>query len=605
VTDERVKELAALLPDKPQGFGRPISHRDAWDRLAQYTPCRKVIVEAEKLLGEAIPQFDQELFKAYFRTGGNREHDQRMGLRRQRLDTLVKAECLENKGRFVRTIEEYIKAICGDVTWVSQGHDINFYNIDGLRYEIELRTAELARKLATIDYVLGDKLTDSTRRLIRQEVNKRALEPFLAMLRTGEKRAFWLERTSNWNAVCLSGVAGAALTLLESPEERALVLAGVEHYIQNYLKGFIDDGFCVEGISYWNFGFRNYIVLAQTIKEATGGRIDMLEGAKIRKVAQMPFRVEMLPGVYPYFSDCRFGYRPEERTLAFVSRRYGLGYQTYEQAFSEPYCGYDMDILSSLCNSQRVEADEPPPIEMRRTWFDKHGVVICRPGPEKACRIAVAVKGGHNDEEKHNHNDVGTFVVAAGKESLIIDPGLELYTARSTSPNRYDSKILSSYGHCVPVVAGQFQSQGRKAQARVVKTEFTPNKDTLVLEISSAYPVTQLEKLQRTYTYRRDGAGSLTVVDEVGFSEPQSFGTALITLSQWEQLDSDSLLMRGEAERLQVDIEASGEFEIEANEIHENMPNDLVPIRLGINLKKPVREAAIKVTIYPAQAEQE
>ena len=633
VDDARVKELAALLPVKPQGFGRGISNRAAWDRLAQCEPCRKIIAEAEALLEEPIPQFDAELFKDYYRKNAADDHDQRMRERRNRLDALVKAECLENKGRFLKPIEDVIEVYATDITWVNQGHDINFYNIDGLRYEIELRVAELAGRLATIDYILGDKLSDLTRQLIRREVNKRALGPFLAMLSTGEKRAFWLERTSNWNAVCLSGVTEAALTLLESPQERAMVLAAVEHYIQHYIRGFIDDGYCVEGISYWNFGFGNYITLAQTIKEATNGQIDMLSNAgvspaiaknaaetaailnkapaKIRKIAQMPFRLEMLPGIYPYFSDCKFGYTPDERNVAFVSRRYGFGHEDRfftQKAFSEPYCGYDFDILASLGKHPKGESDEPPPtppIKLQRTWFDKHGVLICRPGPEKQCRMAVALKGGHNDEEKHNHNDVGTFVVAVGNESLIVDPGLELYSPRSVGRNRYDSAALSSHGHCAPVVAGKLQKYGRDAEAKVLKTEFTDVQDTLVFDISSAYEVETLQKLQRTYVYSRRGAGELTVTDEVHFSRPERFGTALITFSQWRRISPRVLLIQGEKEMLRVEIAVNpaAQIEIAATTIEENYPTETLPTRLGINLKDPVEKCTISIKIYPGAAE--
>ena len=51
------------------------------------------------------------------------------------------------------------------------------------------------------------------------------------------------------------------------------------------------------------------------------------------------------------------------------------------------------------------------------------------------------MKGGHN-AENHNHNDVGSFVVALGRATPLVDPGSEVYTARTFSPRRYDSNVL-------------------------------------------------------------------------------------------------------------------------------------------------------------------
>ena len=44
----------------------------------------------------------------------------------------------------------------------------------------------------------------------------------------------------------------------------------------NFLKGFTPDGYCGEGTGYWNYGFGHYVFLAEEIRLATGGQIDLL-----------------------------------------------------------------------------------------------------------------------------------------------------------------------------------------------------------------------------------------------------------------------------------------------------------------------------------------
>jgi hypothetical protein len=235
-----------------------------------------------------------------------------------------------------------------------------------------------------------------------------------------------------------------------------------------------------------------------------------------------------------------------------------------------------------------------------RDWFADAQVLICRPPLDGASVLGVAIKGGHNSEH-HNHNDVGTFVVAIGGETPLIDPGSEVYTARTFSSKRYDSNVLNSYGHPVPLVAGQMQKTGRQAAARIVKTEFTDEQDRIVLDIRDAYAVKSLKRLQRTFIFSRDGSGSLTVADEVEFDSPQTFGTALITFSPHRRIEGREIRIGKGKGQVRAEVTVDGaECKIEQQEIHEDVHSRHLPVRLGIDLTEPVTRAKIIVTIQPA-----
>jgi hypothetical protein len=210
--------------------------------------------------------------------------------------------------------------------------------------------------------------------------------------------------------------------------------------------------------------------------------------------------------------------------------------------------------------------------------------------------VGVALKGGNNNES-HNHNDVGSYVFVLNDKSLVLDPGHENYTARTFSAKRYDSNLLNSFGHDVPMVAGELQRTGAAARAKVVKTNFTDASDTLTLDITSAYAVPELVKLERTWVYSRVGAGSLTVADHVVFKSPQAFGTALITLGKWSQLDPMHLVIEDGGQSASVTITASGAVALDPVVIKENAP--VTPTRIGINLADKTVEATITVVITP------
>ena len=162
--------------------------------------------------------------------------------------------------------------------------------------------------------------------------------------------------------------------------------------------------------------------------------------------------------------------------------------------------------------------------------------------------------------------------------------------------------MLNSFGHSVPLVAGKMQDAGAKAKAITLKTDFTDAQDTLAFDIRSAYSVPDLQKLTRTYVFARQGAGSMTVADEVAFSQPHTFETALITLGQWKQTGPQSLRIEDGAAALNVQIDTGGvAFKIIPTEINEHVHTRKLPTRLAITLEAPVQQAIVTMKITPAE----
>jgi hypothetical protein len=602
IEQNRIKTIAALLPEKPKGFGSPVTDRNAWEKLAHKPSFKAVIPEADELIRKPIPEQPDDLYLDFSRTG-NRSRWQRVsGRRRGRVSTLVLAECLENKGRFIPPFEQLVRELCSERTWVMPAHDRQLVNFNGKSIDIDLGSSMLACSLATADHLLADKLNPEVRRLIHNNLDQRIFQPYRDMVLGKRDKNWWMTTTNNWNAVCLAGVTGSALAVLDSPRSRAFFVAAAQDYSRNFLKGFTDDGYCSEGLGYWNYGFGYYIMLSEMIYQATGGKIDLLQNRKVKQAASFGANIEILNGVYPAFADCSVSAKPSSRLMYFVSRRFGFALRSWEQTDPiSPNGSLYESMMYSFANSasSAPSARTPSPGPGIRSRFDKGGVLICRPSQDSACKLAVALKGGHN-QEHHNHNDVGSFVVVLAGKPLLLDPGGEIYTRRTFSSRRYESNVLNSFGHPVPIVAGKLQRTGRDARGRVVHQLFTDSTDTLVLDISSAYDVPELKKLERKFVYSRLDQGSLSVTDEVAFSRPCTFGTALITFSQFKQLSPSSLMVYDSANALRVDIKVTGaNFKIEPETIQEDLSTRKQPVRLGINLTEPVTQATITCKIIP------
>ncbi len=598
----RVREIAAMLREEPGTFGQPVGERDAWQAVAASEAGRSAVRSAERILGEPIPPFTEEIYKGIVASGSRADHNFYYARRPGALASLVIAECCEDQGRFLPRLEELIGELCRENTWiVPVRKQQSLDNWDGRSDNIDLNKAMRAWEMALAHHLLGDRLLPATRQLIRANLEQRIFAPYRRMLDGGQKPDMWIAATHNWNAVCLAGVTGTALTVLESRDERAFYAAAAERHVRNFREGFTEDGYCSEGLGYWNFGFGHYLVLSEALWQATGGGLDLFAVPSLENMARFGERIELDNGISPAFADCVPDTRPTPFIMHFMSRRLGWGRDDWEQGDMARTAGPLYERLIGLFPNS---ASQTPPATERtaglpaRSYFEQAGILVCRPGPGSTARLAAAMKGGHNAEH-HNHNDVGSFTVATAFGTPILDVGAEVYTNRTFSPRRYDSPILNSYGHPVPLVAGKLQATGAAARATVLRADFTPETDTFALDLAPAYQVPDLRRLERTFVFSRRGAGSLTVTDRVEFATPQAFGTALMTVGEYE-LAGGSLVFRDGEGGVRVEIEASAAHTVKP----ETFPDPIrlrgkQATRLGIDLDEPVLEATITTRIVP------
>ena len=603
---ERVKAIAAMLRDEPGTFGRPCSDREAWDVLAKLPAMRDYLKGRERLLTVTIPPMTEATYMAEVKRWCQADCHALLGKRNGRVKQLVIAECLENKGRFIPKLEELLISLFADKTWVSPlRKQMAIDNWNGKSNNIDLTKAMLAWDVALADYLVGDRLRPEIRQQLRANLERRMFAPFRRMMRGEQKPDWWLAVTNNWNAVCLGSVVGAALTVLESKEDRAFFAASAEKYSKSFLKGFPSDGYCTEGLSYYNYGFSHYIALSEAIWQASEGKLDLFDVPNIRNIAMFGARIEIQNGVYPSIADCAPGSRPSPTIMNYTSRKLGLGLKRWEfdGVPSVSSGAFYLSLMNIFPNSATLHPAKVTASSALgdTSYFDDAGILICRPAKGAKMRMGVCLKGGHNGEH-HNHNDVGSFTVVVGAEAPVSDVGAEVYSSRTFSAGRYESDALNSFGHSVPLVAGVMQSKGRKAAAKVLRAEFTDVTDTFVLDLKACYDVPDLEKMVRTFVYSREGEGSLTVTDEVVFEAPQKFETALITLGDCQAAGPDRVMLYDRESA----VLATAESDAGAPEIRvETLTADLrVPAkakRVAVALKSPVKAARVTVRIVPTK----
>jgi len=241
-------QLAAMLVPRERWHPYPtIDERERWNAVP--ASIRQAFVQAaEKEVGAEWGSIPASVTLRYVRDGDRAQYDNMNTRRRTRLATLVTAELLENKGRFVDEIANGIWAISEQTFWGSTAHLGAQKRGSGLpdvtEPVVELFSAETAALLAWTDYLMGerlDKVSPLLRERIRVEVDRRILTPAL------ERDDFWWmgftarRDVNNWNPWIASNWLASALILERDPQRRARTVHRIMRSLDVFMNGYPDE----------------------------------------------------------------------------------------------------------------------------------------------------------------------------------------------------------------------------------------------------------------------------------------------------------------------------------------------------------------------------
>jgi len=525
----RIAEIAEWLPAKPAAPGARISDRKAWEKLAELESAARIIRKAESILKLPVPECPDNLYLEYSRTGFRTDYQIPFNARIANAQTLATAECLENKERFLPKLTEYLEAICSERSWVYPAHDRGLRTFEGKEFNVDLGASARAWGCAWIVSVLKGAMSELLARKVKGELERRIFSTYrsCASRTSNFNPLHWFNGPANWTAVCHSGVVRAALAVIEDRMDRAMFVETAERMLPFYIAGFPDDGYCSEGMGYWNYGWGHYLTLALAVKDATGGRVDLFRDPKTKTIMEFGTGCQLEEGHAPDFADG--GGNVSDAVLLLGQRQWPyLTVTTSALDLDVLRGGPSVFSLRAFGQLDGVPERRVNPLPIRNCYPNGQ-VWVFRPDPQSASTaFAVGVKGGHN-AEFHNHNDVGSYAIRFGGVLISGDPGGTEYTAVTFSPKRYTIPIISSYGHPVPVLNGCYQEKGREHAARILSTSFSNDVDRVVMDIAGAYPKeAKVKNVIRTFVYDRP-ARSFTVTDLVRFKVKGKVSEPIVT----------------------------------------------------------------------------
>jgi hypothetical protein len=585
----------AQLSSAPKGSGVACANRAAWQSSAGKITA--ITAQADALLTQAFPAWNSDQYLAWSRAG-SLVGETMMASRKAWLYPLVLAECAAWQGKYLSAIRVMLRELATQPTWIGPQQDPDLRGINHGQWFMDLMSASMAHELAQTLYLLGDRVDADTRQVVMTALEARVFQPVRKTLLDGSY-GWWLTTSNNWNAVVLSGVVGAALTVIPSRHDRARFAAVGQHYIQNFVGGFPGSGYSIEGPSYWTVGVKHFAVLRHRLHESSGGAVDLLKSAKPQAFSLYAARFEMTPqGALAAFGDAHVGTTIDPQTRGYLAAAYGNSgsWPGKAQVRVNPWHMNDMPLVEasillteSVPVAQGYETSDFG-LPGLRSYFADVGILVTRSPTSEANALAATIKSAGN--RNHGHDDVGSYAIALNGSVLTGDVGRGDYTWRTFSDQRRTVKWINSYGHPVPVVGGRQQVDASTGANTVLYTSFTDTVDEIGIDMAPSYALPGGWSLVRKL--RNDRASRVIIVqDEFSFPTAQAFEVPVTTVGTWTQVGWNRLQLERWGQRIQATIEASTGFTVAGESVTDD---GLTFQRIAIRLSAPATSGWLRVT---------
>lgn len=562
--------VADLLIPLPEFRPYPAAgERGPWDGLPERLREAR-IAQGERYLGYQWPQLSATGFMEFARSGNRSNFERGSFARRTALSELVLAECIEGKGRFIDDIINGIWTICEESFWGVPAHNYGDDPLPDVEVPyIDLFAGETGGLLAWTHYLLRtelDRVSPRITKRIRYEIKRRILDPYF------EHDDFWWmgftanRKVNNWNPWCNANCLTAFLLMEDDEERRVGGVKKVLRSLDRFLAVYHSDGGCDEGTSYWSRAGGSLFDCLELLYTASDGRIDVYDAPLIQEIGRYLYRMYIDNDWFVNFADgsarveiaadvvYRYGARiKDDKLMALGSSAHHMN----------PHSGLrhkDSLIrdLAAVFNFATIEVATPKPPYVRDTWLGGVQVMTAREREGSPRGLYVAAKGGHNNES-HNHNDVGNFIVYLNGGPAIVDAGVETYTKQTFSSRRYELWTMQSAYHNLPTLGTHQQLPGESFRATDVEYQVDPEHARLSMDIRSAYPEEAgIVRWRRTIRLNRKAPkASVEVVDDFRLASPTPglWLTLLVAgrpIVEGDSIAVGNLLIRFDAEQLDV-----------------------------------------------------
>lgn len=503
------------------------SDRESWEELVGDN-AGYFIEQGEKKLSYQWKVITVTDYLEFTRTGSREPMSGNYNTNINAIMSLFMAEMTEGKGRFIDQLMNGIFHVCEMTSWSISAHQV--LQRGGGTFPkkeekvLELVSTDVAASFSWIYYFLReefDKINPLFSQRLYTEIKERIMEPYMK-----ESRFWWMAFdvtaengfVNNWNPWCNSNVLQCFL-LLESDKDKLAeavyrTMISTDKFL-NYTK---DDGACEEGPSYWGHAAGKMFDYLDLLYDATAGKLSLFEEPVIKNMGEYISRSYVGDGWVVNFADAS----AKEKLNYHLIARYGKktnsselknfsAYLRQQQRPASISINRDLfRMLTSMACEKEIDTYEAVHPHFPFTFYPETEFCYMAAGP-----LFFAGKAGYNDES-HNHNDVGTFNLYVDNHPVFIDLGVETYTRKTFSGERYSIWTMQSDYHNLPRINGHQQRHGKAYKGTGVKVD--KKRKTFSTDIAKAYPKEAgINKWVRSY---RLTVNALSIEDAFSITNP-------------------------------------------------------------------------------------
>ncbi|HXT89908.1 MAG TPA: heparinase II/III family protein [Trebonia sp.] len=479
-TADRIAEH--LRPWRPYP---PVADREYWGRVPPETR-EQLLAQTTPVAQRPWPLLTATLYGRYKADGDRQAFERPYLARRDKLLAAVVTAVLTGDAGSA-DITDGVWLLCEESTWCLPAHQPGRLP-DPDNPQVDLFAAETAALLAWTALLTGEHAAR-----IRREVTTRVLEPY-----RNRDDWRWLglkdsAHLNNWTTWIHANLLIASFLLDDQPHATAIRAVAA---LDRYLDVVPDDGGCDEGASYWWRAGASLFECLQTLTEACGSDFGAFQLPKVKAIARYPMTAHIAGDVHVNFADGPIRppgtvphllYSFAARTGDAQVRQHALALRPPRASMVTGPNGSLGRVLAALTDDKWAAAPPAPFPAPRQSWLPVTGVLTAREREGDTAGLFLAAKAGHNDES-HNHNDIGSFIVALDGRPLLIDPGAGTYTRQTFGPDRYQIWTMQSAWHNTPAPDGYPQAAGRAHRATDVSVSLSETAAELALDLAAAYP---------------------------------------------------------------------------------------------------------------------
>ncbi|WP_315823116.1 heparinase II/III domain-containing protein [Paraflavitalea speifideaquila] len=299
---------------------------------------------------------------------------------------------------------------------------------------------------------------------------------------------------NNWNPWICSNWLNTVLLLEKDDTKRTAAVGKLLWVLDEFVNPYPQDGGCDEGPGYWGAAAASLYDNISMLNLASNNAFSyVLEDEKIKNMGRFIYRAQIGPQYFVNFADAsptpgmsadmiyRFGKDIKDSNMV----KFGACYHHPNDGSIDRY-HFFRNFYSLFMQEEFNNAPKGLPLPAS-VWLPDIQVMMVRDKQGATDGFFVAAKGGHNDES-HNHNDIGNYIVYYNALPLLIDVGSGTYTRKTFSSRRYDIWYNCSEYHNTPTVNGVNQSPGGSFKATNVVYKEDKGFAELSLDIAKAYP---------------------------------------------------------------------------------------------------------------------